>query len=220
MAKRIFERQNTGRLNYIMENQTEINTNLNGQEQVIPAPSVIKPSRKNLILIVVLILITSILLILSLFPKTPARQSAPTLAPYVKSSLSLSTPQKNLDGNYSSNIEITTAQNQVTGVQISIIYDPKVLTNVAINPGTFFKNPNILLQKVDPLKGNVIYSLFANPNQKSVSGKGTIATLSFSVIPGTKSTTQINFLPTTEVVALGQLQSVLKTTTGTVFNAK
>jgi hypothetical protein len=73
---------------------------------------------------------------------------------------------------------------------------------------------------VDPLKGNVIYSLFANPNQKSVSGKGTIATLSFSVIPGTKSTTQINFLPTTEVVALGQLQSVLKTTTGTVFNTK
>jgi hypothetical protein len=94
------------------------------------------------------------------------------------------------------------------------------LTNVDITPGTFFANPTILLKKIDAVKGIINYTLFANHTQKSASGNGVIATLSFSVIPGKTSSTKINFLSTTEAVALGQFESVLKKTSGTSFTTK
>ena len=187
-----------------------------------------KLPRRNLIVIAVLILITIILLIINLLPKTYSVKNTvtnvvptPTLAPYVKSSLSLSAPKRDSSGKYLSNVEISTAQNQVTGVQIDLAFDPKVLTNVEIIPGTFFTNPIVLLKKIDTVKGVVSYTLFANTTQKSASGKGVFATLSFSILPGVKiASTQINFLPTTEVVAIGQFESVLKTTTGMTFATK
>jgi hypothetical protein len=183
--------------------------------------------KKNLVIIAILVLITIVLLIASLFPKNQVKQKTtsaiptPTLAPYVKSSLSLSSPNQNSSGKYSSNVEIATAGNQVTGVEIDLSFDPKVLTDVAITPGTFFTNPNTILKKIDPAKGLVTYTLFADAKQKSVYGKGTVAVLSFSIIPGVKTaSSRINVLPATEAIAIGQFQSVLKTATGTTFSIK
>jgi hypothetical protein len=195
-------------------------------ETAIRIPFGDKLPKRNLIVIAILVVITIILLTFSLFQPAPAvKQSVliptPTLAPYVQSGLSLTVPQKNSNGNYFSNVEISTAENQVTGVQIDLSYDPKILTNVEIATGTFFTNPTVLLKKIDTVKGIVSYTLFADQNPKSASGKGTVATLTFSVIPGTKTAfTKINFLPTTEAVGLGQFESVLKQTTGTNLTVK
>ena len=214
-----------------MENQEQpiIEPNIEQIETpVIKTMPFARLPKRNLLIITTLALITIILLTFSLFPKNSSVKQptanmipTPTLAPYVKSSLSLSAPKKNLNGKYSSDIEIVTAGNKVTGVEIDLSFDPKVLTDVEIAPGTLFTNPNTILKKIDPVKGLVTYTLFADAKQKSVSGEGTVAVLSFSIIPGVKTaSSQINVLPATEAIAIGQFQSVLKTSTGATFLIK
>jgi hypothetical protein len=177
------------------------------------------------LVILLLALITVALLLTALSakkfsPKQQAVVPTPTPAAYVQSNLSLSSPQKNSNGVYSSNVEISTGNNQVTGVQIDISYDPTVLTNVDIKTGSFFTNPTVLSKKIDAEKGILTYTLFVNPAQKSVSGSGTVAVLSFSTLAGAKTPTKINLLPTSEAVAMGQFESVLKTATGTILALK
>jgi hypothetical protein len=184
--------------------------------------------KKTLIFIAVLAIITISLLAISLIQKTStitqlksviSKSEYENAVAYAQSNLSLSTPITSTTSAYTSNVEITTGNDKVTGVDVRLSYDPQVLGNVDIKPGAFFANPVILLKKIDPIKGLVTYTIAVNPSQKSAIGKGTVAMLSFSQIAASAST-QINFLPETEVTAVGYASSVLNTSSNLTFTTK
>jgi len=181
-------------------------------------------SRRTLLLIVGLIAITGLLIYLAVQPPqlNKTTQITPTKAPVAFTTLSLqpisSSSAKQI------NVTIDTHQNTVTGVQLEIAYDPTVLTNVAIIPGDFFPQSFELIKNIDTTNGRISYALAIPPTGKAKMGQGTIAIISYSILPnplagstgspqaGSGSTTTLSFLPKTQVSQLGTIESVLKST--------
>ena len=112
---------------------------------------------------------------------------------------------------YSLPITISTENNRVTAVQIEMSYDPKVLTEVVVTPGSFFEKPVIFLNHIDDENGRISYAIGVSPNEQGKDGEGLVATLSFQGRSKVKQT-NISFLPKTLVMAEGVGQSVLKST--------
>lgn len=109
-------------------------------------------------------------------------------------------------------ISIDTGTNNVNAVQIELSFDPNQITNLAITQGTFFESASPLLNKIDLKNGKASYVLAITPSGPAQSGKGTIATLSFTTkIPSGQKTT-ITFTPKTLVTAEDIAISVLKAT--------
>ena len=111
---------------------------------------------------------------------------------------------------YSLPIIIKAGANIVTAVQLELSFDPKLLTNIAVLPGSFFKNPAILLNNIDAVNGKIYYAIGINPQGQGTKGENTLATLAFKTRSQVPQTTTISFLPETLVTAEGQDQSVLK----------
>ncbi|MGA2911845.1 MAG: cohesin domain-containing protein [Candidatus Levyibacteriota bacterium] len=213
-----------------MENEekittTEIKTPAPEAPVVSPAPAEQKPGwmpKKTLILILLLVIVTVGLLVIALIPnlKSPIvirPTPAPEMPAYLQTELSFSTPVNTTLNSYSTNVLISTGNNKITAVQLEIAYDPKVLTNVDIAPGTFLTMPVVLLKKIDTVNGRLSYALGMSPSQKPTGGNGTVATLTFSTIPGTTATqTPLNFEPKTAATAVGYAPSVLKQATGVI----
>ena len=181
-------------------------------------------SKRTLFLIFALFIITSVLLVLALYtpsnpkptltvtvPKETVEQTVLSFGEPVATSSSLAALS------YSIPVNITTGKNKVTAVQLEMQYDPKILTNVVVTPGVFFKNPVILLNQIDAKTGRISYAFGINPTDQAVMGQGIIATLTF----GTKTTaleqTQILFLPKTLVTAENISEPVLKQTNNIQF---
>ncbi|HUD09268.1 MAG TPA: cohesin domain-containing protein [Patescibacteria group bacterium] len=179
--------------------------------------------RKTLILIIVLVIITIGLLAIALLPNIKSPISvrltpAPSTPSYAQTELSFSAPVSTTLNNYSTDVLISTGDNKTTAVQLEISYDPKILTNVSITPGTFLTNPVVLLKKIDAVNGTISYALGINPSQKPTNGSGTVATVTFSAVATAAATqTPINFEPKTEATAVGYSQSVLGQSTGVLF---
>jgi hypothetical protein len=183
-------------------------------------------SKKTLALIVSLVVLTAVLLVVALSTKeqktatnTPgAPEVSPT--PPAQSVLSMTPGTINLNngvaGTQTVNVEIATGENQVTAVQLEMAFDPQVIKNLRIQPGTFFDSPTILLNNVDTSTGRVSYALGIAPAQDPKSGNGTVATITFNVTPvaGTNATS-LTLLPKSLVTARGVGASVLKSATGT-----
>ena len=80
------------------------------------------------------------------------------------------------------------------------------------------KYSNLLLKNIDAQNGRITYALGTN---NSAAGKGSVAEISFSVIPGFAETPiTINFEPKTQVSAEGITQSAIKSLTGSQFILK
>jgi hypothetical protein len=174
--------------------------------------------RKTFALILILIVITVGLLVIALTPiiNNRSKQTTNTLA-YAQTQLTLSKPVSLGSNSYSTDVQITTG-NKVTGADLEITYNPKIITGVDIKPGTFLTSPIVLFKKIDQTSGIISYTLGLNPGKKAPSGKGVIATITFSTVYGTTATqTPINFLPKTEITAVGYQQSVLKQSAGVLF---
>lgn len=103
--------------------------------------------------------------------------------------------------------------NRVTAVQLEMTYDPKAITVTSVTPATFFTNPFILMNKVDPAAGTISFALGAAPGSTGTSGIGNVATISFTSLMTQGQSTTITFLPRSLVTAEGQSQSVIKSTT-------
>jgi hypothetical protein len=177
--------------------------------------------KKTFLLIVLLVVITVCLLVLALIPtfNVPTKTKPVANLDYAQTSLSFSNPVVATPSGYSTNVLISTGKNKVTVAQLEITYDPKVLTNVDIAPGTFFPTPTVLLKKVDAVNGRISYVLGIGLGSTPVTGKGTVATLNFSTVGGTDSAkTPINFEPKTTVNAVNYAQSVLLKSTGVLFS--
>lgn len=114
-------------------------------------------------------------------------------------------------------VMIDTSDNDVTAVQLELGYDPTVLSNVKVTSGPLFVNPAVLIDKNDPVKGRYTYAFGITPSSKPVKGTGVVATVTFSVKPGTLGKqTQLGLLPNSLVTARGVASSVMKSGTGTV----
>lgn len=169
-------------------------------------------SKRTLFLIILLIVAVLGLLALSLQKtETPKPQIPVSVA---KTTLSLLRPlSATPSGTFTTDVNINTEDQSVTAVQLELSYDPFAITDVDITPGSFIKNPIVLLKNIDEKNGKVSYALGVPLGQKGVSGQGVVATLSFSKNKITGTST-ISFDPKTLVSAEGIAQSVLKGATG------
>jgi hypothetical protein len=177
--------------------------------------------KRTFILILLLVLITVGLLAIALLPgvKSPLVATPAPALNYVQTQLSFSAPITATPSGYKTDVLISTGKNKVTATQLEVAYDPKILTNVNIKPGAFFTNPTILLKKVDAVNGRLTYVLGIGLGGTPATGKGTVATITFSTVASATATqTSINFEPKTAATAVGYAQSVLKQTTGVLFS--
>lgn len=187
-------------------------------------------SKRTLLLILALLVLTGVLLVVALSsnsPQTPPQvtpspanrvgETGPT--PVVQTELSISPNPATVTARTPStlNVDIATGGNKVTAVQLEMTFDPTVLTKMAIAQGDFFVNPIVLLNKVDAKKGTITFALGIPPTGEAKSGTGVAATLSFVPVgtPGTQS--PITILSKSLVTASGTSSSVLKSTTGTIL---
>lgn len=118
---------------------------------------------------------------------------------------------------YSIPIIINTGRNLVTGAQLELFFDPKIITNVSIQQGNFFLKPVVLLNNIDKESGRISYALGISPEDSGREGEGIVATLTFKTNVLSPTPTTISFLPKTLVTAEGVEQSVLKSTRPTQF---
>jgi hypothetical protein len=186
--------------------------------------------KKTLALITGLVVVTIILFIIAL--RAGQQQQAPTASqqgtmaykptPAIPAHTVLAlgpNPLTVAPGQTSSvNVTINTSDNNVTAVQLELGYDPHIISNVKITAGGLFTNPGVLFDKNDPATGRYVYEFGITPGSKPVKGKGVVATITFTTLPGAVGKSmQLGLLPTSLVTAQGVAQSVLKNTTGTVL---
>lgn len=178
-------------------------------------------SKPTLILIIILFLFTGGLLILalnkSLYKPTQVIQPpTPSIKPVISEtallfgSLEIASTS-GIPKTYSLPIIINTGTNKVTAVQLELSFDPNILTNVNIAPSTFFKNPNIIINKINNDIGKISYALAKTASESARKGEDALATLTFeSKISSVPSA--ITFLSRTFVTAEGLDSSALKST--------
>lgn len=176
-------------------------------------------SKRTLFLIFALFVITAVLLVMALYkPSAPQTTTTvvPTKEPVAQTILSfgelLVATSSSTTVSYSLPINITTGKNRVTAVQLELLYDPQVLSNISVNPGSFFQNPIALLNQIDTQTGRISYAFGISPTSEGVMGKGMAAVLTFNARKGLDEETAILFLPKTLVTAEGITESVLKET--------
>lgn len=180
--------------------------------------------KQTIAFVTFLIVVTIVLLGLAVYTQKP---SAPTPTPtaqqvspsYAHTTLRLTPPVNTpaLPDTYTTNVTIATNHDKITGIQLELSFDPKVLANVQITTGTFIKNPVALLKKVDQTSGRISLAIGLPLTGTPPTGTGTVATITFDEIPGATGSTIIDFLPKTQVTAAGIAQSVLKSSAGSLF---
>lgn len=179
--------------------------------------------RQTVAFVTFLIVVTVVLLGLAVYTQKPSVPTPtvqqPTSPSYAHTTLKLTPPVNtpSLPNTYSTDVSIATGGDKVTAAQLELSYDPKVLTNVQIKPGTFIQNPVVLLKKVDEANGRISLAIGIPLGQAALAGTGTVATITFDEIPTATGSTILDFLPKTAVTAQGIAQSVLKTSTGSLF---
>lgn len=174
-------------------------------------------SKRTLALIVVLLFITGGLVYLAVREEQPSQIAtvAPTPTPNPAHAVLSFVPETSSTSAIQTvDVVVESNQNHLTGAQLNIAFDPKVLSNVTIKPGTYFTNPTVLFTTVDKVNGQISYVLGIGANGQEASGSGTVATISYTLLPTASPSTKLSFLPKTEVTQQGVLGSVLKRSTG------
>lgn len=117
-------------------------------------------------------------------------------------------------------IMVETGGQEISGTQLELQYNPKILQNVTISSpkDSFFGSPSdykILYTKNDPANGTVSFTIAANNRSLAKKGNGKVASLSFTVAPqASVSSTTLSFAPTTLVTIFGANQTILKEAAG------
>lgn len=216
-------------LDFTLNKKYIVNTAMDANEktQEVQTETIEQPQKKGgfpiktLLLIIILALVTVGLVILAVMPKQPKEELQPQtqITPNpIQTILTISSvpvPQATASA-YATDVIINTGQSNVISVQLELSYDPDTLTNVDINPGSFFINPKVELKNVDEANGRITFALSSSDNQGAL-GQGILAKISFKTLKKNVSTT-IDFLPKTKVSAEGISESVLRSTVGALFN--
>jgi hypothetical protein len=181
----------------------------------------------GLIVLVVAILITACIILVQT-NKTPEKSitsqphASPTPGVISDTVISMQAASQELVANQPSkiNILVDAGTNEFSGAQFTLTYDPKVLENVKVTPGTYLQSPSELWNVVDPVKGTIAYTLAMSPGSNPSTGKGVLAVISYSVVPGTTaSETTIGVDQSNAGVSDWRIKSsVLKSISGTTIS--
>ena len=183
-------------------------------------------SRKTLALISSLIIVLIALFVLSFSATNQVNRPSqtnqqPTPTPVAQTIIKLSPNPVTLSEENNGVVEVLmdTSENEVTAVQLEILYDPDVISSVTIKPGTFFTSPVPLLNTIDREEGRISYALAVTPAQAPLKGSGTVAIIEFKKNPtSTVTSTKLELLPRTLVAAKGIGPSVLRQALGTTIS--
>lgn len=188
-------------------------------------------SKRTIILIGVLFLVTAGLIAIALSPKggnqqqqtgttgnNEQQQNLAAPSPTVKktATLSFSPATVTLSGTGTIDVMVDAGSTDyaITGVQLELSYDPKVVRVVQVKAGSFFPNPLELLNSIDQGNGRVTYAVVAPPESQTQGQSGIAATITLQAIPDVPTNqTQLTFLPKSLVTAQGIAPSILNTTT-------
>ena len=191
---------------------------------------------KTLVLIAVLVTLTIVLLgiAMKLGGSTPLKRRLVTLTPTpsIEKTAIISFFPANLDLTLvttpSATVDIitTTGKNPITGAQVEISYDPKVITNVSVLPpdtatslfGSQGSYTNLFADLKTP--GKISFALAINPGGNPVLGAGSIGKISFSTTKGTSPTATMTFGKGTVVTSKTTQDSVLSATTSLAIKLK
>jgi hypothetical protein len=182
--------------------------------------------KKTLALIAGLVLVTVILAIIAYrtgqqqtkYPQqeAPKQQEAADVA---HTTLALTPNPVTVGAGQQGTVEVTidTSDNPVTAIQLELLYDPTMITNLKATPGPMFANPGLLFPKNDPKTGRMTLMVGIQPGQKNkpVSGQGVAVVLTFTARGTAGQQSQISVLPNSLATARGVAKSVLKEATGT-----
>lgn len=175
---------------------------------------------KTWLLVAGLVILTVVLLVVSLTSKSfsPLKSTPKEVkVDFAHTSLAVSEDIRQLaNGKYETDVIINTSEDEISGAQIELSFDPKALTNVDITPGTFINQPAILIKTIDTSTGVIRYAIAIKPGDKMVKGEGVIATISFNKV-GNEPTT-LNFLPQSQVSTTSHTQSLLRETASAVID--
>lgn len=176
-------------------------------------------SKRTIILIVLLVIVSGALLYTAAYQgqKQSEQMAQPMVTPVINAHTILSLSPATAAAN-SVDLTINTMGDNVTAVQAELVYDPAKIRNVKVTQGTYFGTPIILFNQVDQKNGRVSYAIGIQPMDQPKKGTGTVATISYDVIPGSKGPVTLTFLPKTKVTAEGVAQSVLKTANSITIN--
>lgn len=181
-------------------------------------------SKKTYFLILLLVVVATYLAYLAAFggpKKNQTNAPSPThvTIPVYQATLNFSpnplviAPQADLaQGSF--DVILDTGPQKATAVQLELSYDPKVLSNFDLKPGTFFDNPLELIKTIDPVNGRISYAVAIPPTGTEKQGKGVVATISFLANTQLAKATQISILPKTLVTAQGITTSILRSSNG------
>lgn len=179
--------------------------------------------KKTLALIVGLVIVTVILFVIAVSNnKGPQKEGEQALQPSPTSAaqtvLSMSPASVSVAPGKQGSVEVAMNPygNAVTAVQLELQYDPTLMSNVVVTPGTLFTNPVVLINTNNTQTGRVTYAFGIQPNQQTVSGQGTVATVTFTGKGKAGQQAQLSLLPNSLVTARGIASSVLKSATGAV----
>lgn len=184
--------------------------------------------KKTLALITGLVLVTVVLFVIALrssqqstqnpVTTTPATDTKPTVS-MAHSVLSLSPDSVKVLPGASGSVDviIDSSDNEVTGVELDIAFDPKQITNVKVTPKELFQDA--VTQTKDSFNinsnqtGRFRFAFAKATARASFKGSGTVASISFTA-KSTNGTSKLTLLPTTLITANGVADSVLKEATG------
>lgn len=192
--------------------------------------------RKTTILIIILAVVTSLLVFLAVRSEqsSPEREEpqqvleqenkelAKTATIYFEpQSVSVLGPQVGTGSATTVDIMVNTGGTPITGLQIELSYDPKLLENVAVTPPlsidttSLFKSQyNTLFNEVDENLGRISYAIAIPQSSAPINGVGKIGTISFMRASGANTTSsQISFLDKTTVTIEDPTANILKSTT-------
>ncbi|MBP6882042.1 MAG: hypothetical protein KBC15_00635 [Candidatus Levybacteria bacterium] len=121
-------------------------------------------------------------------------------------------------------VMIDTHGDTITTVQLEIAYNPALLTNMTLKPGSFFESPIVLpVGGINTKTGRITY-LVTSGNLGSIkSGTGVVATLTFTpVAPAGTNSTPITLLEKSLILgrkgSTNITTSLLKSFSGTIVN--
>lgn len=186
--------------------------------------------RKTLVLIGVLATLAILLLIIAIkvgnSPQTIPKLVGTTPTPAVEKSATVAFSPSFIDlssGTTSAvtvDIVATSGKQSLTGVQVNLVYDPKVVTNIQLLPpdpvtslfGPIGTYANLFTDNKTG-SGALTFAIAINPTQNPVTGTGSVGRLSFSVLRGADAQTAITFGSKTAVTTAGIQQSILLSST-------
>lgn len=169
------------------------------------------------LLIILLTILTGFLVIIALAPKKPTvtppiTVQKPTPNP-AQTSLSIVPSQAQTGATKTLDVMVDSGGNSVTWVQLEMSFDPKLMTNVVVTPGTYIKTPTELLKKVDYANGRISYVLGIQIGGTGSKGSGAVAHISYQEAGAKGQKVEIKFLPKTLVTSGSFATSALKKTT-------